>query len=125
METSRRSVLKAGLASTAAVAGLSASASDTHPWLRWNPHLRFQNNLRGYVNTTITHESLVADFRCVRNVKVQGADVFTRASFTIEDRSPGLQQTYDNPPAAAAARSLATDADTVSADPIAWETARP
>jgi alkaline phosphatase D len=100
------------------------SASGSHPWLRWNPHLRFQNNLRGYVNTTITRESLAADFRCVPQVKTPGAEVFTRASFTIEDRSPGLQQTYDNPPAPAAVTTGAAAADE-SADTIAWETARP
>ncbi len=95
------------------------SASGTHPWLRWNPHLRFQNNLRGYVNTTITRESLVADFRCVRAVQTKDAEVFTRASFTIEDRNPGLNQTADNPPAAAL-RTAAAPVDT-----IAWETERP
>ncbi|WP_433022652.1 alkaline phosphatase D family protein [Kribbella sp. CA-294648] len=97
------------------------SASGSHPWLRWNPHLRFQNNLRGYVNTTITREAMVADFRCVRAVKTKDAEVFTRAQFTIEDRKPGLHQTADTPPAAAAAlRTLAAGTDTV-----AWETERP
>lgn len=95
------------------------SASGSHPWLRWNPHLRFQNNLRGYVNTTITRESMVADFRCVRAVKTKDAEVFTRAQFTIEDRHPGLQQTADRPPAAAF-RTTAAAPDT-----IAWETERP
>jgi alkaline phosphatase D len=96
------------------------SASGSHPWLRWNPHLRFQNNLRGYVNTTITRESMVADFRCVRAVKTKDAEVFTRAQFTIEDRRPGLHQTADNPPTAAAA--LRT---TPSVNTVAWETERP
>jgi alkaline phosphatase D len=102
------------------------SASGTHPWLRWNPHLRFQNNLRGYVNTTITRESLEADFRCVGKVQSKDAEVFTRASFTIEDRKPGLNQTFDNPPAAASVRSLSIGDDAgVSASTVAWETARP
>ncbi|NEA32825.1 alkaline phosphatase D family protein [Streptomyces sp. SID13031] len=96
----------------------SDSASGSHPWLRWNPHLRFQNNLRGYVNTTITRESLVADFRCVRAVQSKDADVFTRAQFTIEDRNPGLHQTADTPPAAAFRTATAPDT-------IAWETERP
>jgi alkaline phosphatase D len=96
------------------------SATGSHPWFRWNPHLRFQNNLRGYVNTTITKESLAADFRCVRKVQTPDAEVFTRASYTIEDRKPGLNLTADNPPAVAAARTLAAEPDTV-----AWETARP
>lgn len=96
------------------------SASGSHPWLRWNPHLRFQNNLRGYVNTTITREAMVADFRCVRAVRTQDAEVFTRAQFTIEDRKPGLHQTADTPPTTAAA--LRT---TPSTNTIAWETERP
>jgi alkaline phosphatase D len=95
------------------------SATGSHPWFAWNPHLRFQNNLRGYVNTTITKESLVADFRCVSKVQTPDAEVFTRSSFTIEDRKPGLNLTYDNPPAAA--RTLAASAD----DTVEWETARP
>ena len=64
-----------------------------HPWLKWNPHLRFQNNLRGYVNTTITRESMVADFRTLRTVRDHEAAAFTRAQFTIEDRKPGLHLT--------------------------------
>ncbi|TCC25608.1 alkaline phosphatase D family protein [Kribbella speibonae] len=94
------------------------SPTTAHPWLTWNPHLRFQNNLRGYVNTTITRESMVADFRTVRAVKTKDAEVFTRAQFTIEDGKPGLHLTGDTPPAAA--RTLSATEDTV-----AWETARP
>ncbi|MEI8406244.1 MULTISPECIES: alkaline phosphatase D family protein [unclassified Kribbella] len=97
------------------------SATGSHPWFAWNPHLRFQNNLRGYVNTTITRESLVADFRTVRKVQTKDAEVFTRAQFTIEDRKPGLNLTADNPPAAAAARTLAA----AETDTVAWETVRP
>jgi alkaline phosphatase D len=71
------------------------------------------------VNTTITRESLVADFRTVRKVQTTDAEVFTRAQFTIEDRTPGLNQTADNPPPAAT-RTFATPDNTV-----AWETTRP
>jgi alkaline phosphatase D len=74
------------------------SGTTAHPWLAWNPHLRFQNNLRGYVNTTITRESLVADFRTIRSVRTKDAEVFTRAQFTVEDGKPGLHLTADNPP---------------------------
>ncbi|MFC9692908.1 alkaline phosphatase D family protein [Kribbella sp. NPDC056951] len=98
------------------------SGTTAHPWLTWNPHLRFQNNLRGYVNTTITRESMVADFRTLRTVRDHEAQAFTRAQFTIEDRKPGLHLTGETPPVApAAARSLAAAAD----DTVAWETARP
>ena len=71
------------------------------------------------VNTTVTRESMVADFRTVRAVQSKDAEVFTRASFTIEDRKPGLNLTAENPPAAA--RTLSTAA----VDTFAWETARP
>jgi alkaline phosphatase D len=51
--------------------------------------------------------------------QTKDAEVFTRASFTIEDRKPGLHQTSDTPPAAART-SAAPQHDT-----IAWETHRP
>jgi alkaline phosphatase D len=100
------------------------SGTTAHPWLQWNPHLKFQNNLRGYVNTTITRESLVADFRTVPSVQTPDAEVFTRATFEVADGEPGLHQTYDNPPPAAA-RTMAADDKVSTAQTIAWETARP
>jgi alkaline phosphatase D len=80
------------------------SATRAHPWLAHNPHLQFQNSLRGYVRTTITREEMTADFRCLPYVSRPGAPAFTRASFAIRDRQPGLQLTQDNPPASTAAR---------------------
>ena len=68
-----------------------------HPWLAWNPHLRFQNNLRGYVRTTITPDSLDADFRALRKVTRRDQQVFTRASIAIADQEPGVHLTADNP----------------------------
>lgn len=99
------------------------SPTGSHPWMQWNPHLRFHNNLRGYVNTTITADSLEADFRCVRQVSQQDAGVFTRASFTVEDRVPGLHLTQDNPPLSAS--SVMPDPLAMGAATVAWETARP
>jgi alkaline phosphatase D len=104
----------------------SDSATGSHPWLGHNPHLRFQNNLRGYVNTTITPSSLEADFRCLPQVSQPGAEAFTRASFTVVDREPGLQLTADNP--SASARGLRAQGLTPqeAADAtVEWETARP
>ena len=145
METSRRSVLKAGLASTAAVAGLTSTLTtpttaaatpvrqdpftlgvaggDPWPdgfvlWTRLAVDPVADDGLGGR-NATITRESLVADFRTVRAVRTKDADVFTRASFTIEDRNPGLNLTTDNPQPAA--RTLTTVPDNT----VAWETARP
>lgn len=31
--------------------------------MAWNPHLKFYNDNRGYVNTRITKDSMTADFR--------------------------------------------------------------
>ncbi|TDB73155.1 alkaline phosphatase [Micromonospora sp. KC721] len=85
------------------------SASGSHPWLRTNPHLRFQNNLRGFVRTTITPARLTADFTVLPYVSRPNAPAHVRASFAIEDRVPGLHQTYDRPPATA--RGLAAEVD--------------
>jgi alkaline phosphatase D len=98
------------------------SPSQSHPWMPYNPHLRFYNNLRGYVRTTITPSEMSADFRCVEKVSVRDSEAFTRATFVVEDQVPGLHQTYDREPADGAARSL--DALS-SAQTIRWETARP
>jgi alkaline phosphatase D len=99
------------------------SPAQSHPWLAHNPHLRFQNNLRGYVRTTITPSELTADFRCVEKVSVKDSEVFTRATFVTNDGEPGLHQTYDREPAGAAARALG--GQLTSAQTIRWETARP
>jgi alkaline phosphatase D len=80
------------------------SATRAHPWLAHNSHLQFQNSLRGYVRTTITREGMTADFRCLPYVSRPGAPAFTRATFAMHDRQPGLDLTYDNPPAATSAR---------------------
>ena len=79
-----------------------------HPWAAWNPHLRFYNNQRGYVRTTITADSLTADFQVVPYVTQPGAPVHTRATFVIEDRLPGLHQIADNPTPGSRS-TLATD----------------
>ncbi|HET9518649.1 MAG TPA: alkaline phosphatase D family protein [Actinoplanes sp.] len=66
-----------------------------HPWQRWNPHLRFFNNQRGYVRARLDQDSLTADFRVVPYVTRPGAAVHTRARFVIEDRAPGVQPVSD------------------------------
>lgn len=72
-------------------------ASGRHPWAEWNPNLRFWNNLRGYVRTTITPGAFTADYRCLPFVTTPDAPVFTRASFVVEDGVRGMHQTADNP----------------------------
>ncbi|WP_037069103.1 alkaline phosphatase D family protein [Pseudonocardia acaciae] len=55
-----------------------------------NPHVRFFNNRRGYVRTTITADTMTADFRVVPYVTRPGAPGETRARFVIADRNAGL-----------------------------------
>jgi alkaline phosphatase D len=69
----------------------------SHPWLAWNPHVRFQNNLRGYVRARITPTGLDADFRALRKVTRRDQQVFTRVSVAIADQEPGVHVTADNP----------------------------
>ncbi|MGH3356847.1 MAG: alkaline phosphatase D family protein [Nocardioidaceae bacterium] len=99
----------------------SDAPAKSHPWLASNPHLRFYNNLRGYVRTTITAAAMTADFRCVERVSEPGSPAFTRATFAIVDGEPGLEQTYDREPTQALTRAQML----TSAETIAWETRRP
>ncbi|KAJ1684755.1 hypothetical protein LUZ63_020026 [Rhynchospora breviuscula] len=73
------------------------SPTGEHPWFPQNPNLRFWTNLRGYVNTTITPDSLSADYRVVPKVSVKDQPALTRATYAIEDRRPGLQQVSSTP----------------------------
>ena len=79
----------------------TGNGRDTNPDDLWivqtNPHIRFYNNLRGYVMTTVTPDRMDADFRVVPYVNTPDAPVDTRASFAVEDREPGLHQTYLRP----------------------------
>ncbi|MFC4060369.1 alkaline phosphatase D family protein [Planomonospora corallina] len=68
-----------------------------HPFLAVNPHLRFHNDQRGYVVTRIERERLTADFKVLPQVSRAGAEAYTRARFVVEDRVPGIQQTYLRP----------------------------
>ncbi|GLH99091.1 alkaline phosphatase D family protein [Phytohabitans aurantiacus] len=93
----------------------------THPFLKINPHLRFYNNQRGYVLTKVTRERLDADFKVLPYVNTPDAPAYTRASYTVEDRVPGLHQTYSRPlDPAPTLRSAPAIPDTAE-----WETARP
>ncbi len=76
-----------------------------HPFLQINPHLKFYNNLRGYVRTTITPTEMQADFRSLPYVTQPGAQAFTRASFVTQDRVSGIHQVADNPTLVRASRA--------------------
>ncbi|MDX6236835.1 MAG: alkaline phosphatase [Kribbellaceae bacterium] len=63
----------------------------TIPDVGTNPWLKFYNNRRGYVRTTISPTQLRADFRAVAKVSEHGAAASTVKSFVIEEGRPGLQ----------------------------------
>lgn len=68
------------------------SGSTTQGFMAWNEHLKFYNDQRGYVRTTITRESMQADFRVLDYVTTAGSPVYTKASFEIRDGEPGLSR---------------------------------
>jgi alkaline phosphatase D len=55
-----------------------------------NPHLKFYNDNRGYVNTKMTRDVMTADFRTLDYVTTPGAPFSTNASSAIQDDVPGL-----------------------------------
>jgi alkaline phosphatase D len=65
--------------------------STTIPDVGTNPWLKFFNNRRGYVRTTISPTQLRADFRNVAKVSEHGAAASTVKSFVIQEGLPGLQ----------------------------------
>nr|WP_255718471.1 alkaline phosphatase D family protein [Micrococcus sp. ACRRV] len=53
--------------------------------LKWNPHIKFNNDLRGYLRLDATPDLLEARFQVVDQVRYQGAAVRTRATFGVGD----------------------------------------
>lgn len=51
----------------------NGTGSTTEPTMAWNPHLKFYNDNRGYVNTRITKEAMTADFRTLDYVTTPGS----------------------------------------------------
>lgn len=66
-------------------------------YLEINPHIKFRNTLRGFVQTTITPDQLEVDFQVVPTVSEQGAALYTRRSYSVADGEHRLNQTYDQP----------------------------
>ncbi|HWD78498.1 MAG TPA: alkaline phosphatase D family protein [Kribbella sp.] len=79
------------LVSSSVTSGGDGDGATTIPDVGTNPWLKFYNNRRGYVRTTITPTQLQADFRAVDKVSEHGAAAITMKSFVIEDGRPGLQ----------------------------------
>lgn len=77
---------------TSSISSKGDGADTEAALLAWNPHIKFQNNLRGYVRTTITPTELRADFRVVDRVTVKNQPARTKASFVLADGVRGLQR---------------------------------
>lgn len=61
-------------------------------FLAANPHLKFFNFQRGYVRVHLTPELWTTDFRVVDYVTQPGAPISTRATYVVEDGTPGVQE---------------------------------
>ena len=53
--------------------------------LAWNPHIKFNNDLRGYLRVDLSAQLLEARFRVVDYVSELGSSVRTRAVFGVGD----------------------------------------
>jgi alkaline phosphatase D len=79
------------LVTSSVSSGGDGDGSTTIPDVGTNPWLKFFNNRRGYVRTTISPTQLRADFRAVAKVTEHGAAASTVRSFVIQEGQPGLQ----------------------------------
>ncbi|TDD16990.1 alkaline phosphatase, partial [Kribbella turkmenica] len=79
------------LVTSSATSSADGDGSTTIPDVATNPWLKFYNNRRGYVRTTLSPTQLRADFRAVAKVSEHGAAASTVKSFVIEEGRPGLQ----------------------------------
>ncbi|MBO2449961.1 alkaline phosphatase D family protein [Actinomadura barringtoniae] len=71
---------------------------DTPALLAANPHVKFANDLRGYVVCTATAGTLRADYRVLPYVGRPGASVHTRATFEITAGRPRLERVAERRP---------------------------
>ncbi|MBO2448489.1 alkaline phosphatase D family protein [Actinomadura barringtoniae] len=103
--------------------GADSNPAD-HPYLKINSHLRFYNNQRGYVITRIDKQQLKADFKTLATVRTHDAPASTKATFVVQDRVPGLKQTYLRPYAAPKTFAAKSDEQIIQ-DTINAEDGRP
>jgi alkaline phosphatase D len=75
----------------------NGTGATTGPIIAWNPHLKFCNDHRGYVNTRITKDAMTVDFRVLDYVTTPGSPVSTKAAFAIHDGAPGLVARVEKP----------------------------
>ncbi|MGW4489321.1 alkaline phosphatase D family protein [Amycolatopsis sp. NPDC004368] len=74
-----------------------SSGGDTNPTTVFgptadNPHLKFQNNQRGYIQVDVTPLQWRADFRVSDTVLRQDAPLYTLATFVTDDGKPGARR---------------------------------
>ena len=93
--------------------------ADTPRLLAENPHIKFFNDLRGYVRCRVTESEWRADYRVVPFVSRKGAAISTRASFVVQDGTPGLEQIGARAVAGARKRSSVTEGDRVRRQELA------
>jgi alkaline phosphatase D len=74
--------------------GMDGADMDTYgtEFLAANQHIRFYNGQRGYLTFDVTPETWNASYRVVPYVRERGAPVFTRATFTVENGKPGVEE---------------------------------
>ncbi|MFT5539314.1 MAG: alkaline phosphatase D, partial [Alphaproteobacteria bacterium] len=59
-------------------------------WVRQNPHVKYAQNLRGYVCHTVTAKTWQADFKVVEHVHARDAAIRTDKKFVLEAGRPTL-----------------------------------
>ncbi|MFC0624119.1 alkaline phosphatase D family protein [Kribbella deserti] len=84
-------IIGSELVTSSVSSGGDGDGATTIPDVSNNPWLKFFNNRRGYVRTTMSPTELRADFRAVAKVTEHGAPATTVKSFVIQEGRPGLQ----------------------------------
>ncbi|MDQ6934420.1 MAG: alkaline phosphatase D family protein [Actinomycetota bacterium] len=107
------------VATSVTSAGDGYDNSGNHPWMQWNPDLRYFNNLRGWISTTYTPQHLTADYQVVAKVSQPNEPSWLKARFVVEDGVAKLNRTYLAPMRNTGARTGPHDE---AADVIAQET---
>ncbi len=67
-----------------------ANGRRVRAWVRQNPHVKYAQNLRGYVCHTVTAKTWQADFKVVEHVHARDAAIRTDKKFVLEAGRPTL-----------------------------------